>query len=84
MPNERETIQIPKDVKEMTEKYKIDKGGICGQSCLAVIEGTTIQEVMDNWKVLGLEFKDQSQTKISVFLIFGISGWFGIPNFHTN
>jgi hypothetical protein len=60
---ENKTIQIPKDVKEMTKKYKIDKGGICGQSCLAVIEGITIKEVMNNWKTLGLEFKGWSGWK---------------------
>jgi len=60
---EEQTIQIPKDVKEMTEKYKIDKGGICGQSCLAVIENITIKEVLDNWESLGLEFKGYSGWK---------------------
>jgi len=56
-------IQIPKDVKEMTEKYLIDKGGICGQACLAVIENSTIQEVLDNWEKVGLEFKGYSGWK---------------------
>lgn len=53
----------PTDCELMTEKYKIDKGGICGQSCLAVIEGITIQEVLDNWEKLGLEFKGWSGWK---------------------
>lgn len=52
--------KIPSDVKEMTQKYLIDKGGICGQACLAVIERLTISEVMDNWKSLGIEFKGWS------------------------
>jgi len=56
-------MEIPIDVKQMTEKYKINKGGICGQSCLSVIEGTTIQEVMNNWEKLGLEFKGWSGWK---------------------
>jgi len=56
-------IQIPKDVEKMTKKYKIDKGGICGQSCLAVIENSTIKEVMKNWEKLGLEFKGWSGWK---------------------
>ena len=37
-------IQIPQDTKQMTEKYLIDKGGICGQACLAVIENTNNTE----------------------------------------
>lgn len=56
-------MEIPKDVKMMTEQYKIDKGGICGQSCLAVIEGMSIQEVMKSWVDLGLEFKGWSTWK---------------------
>lgn len=56
-------ITEPTDCELMTEKYKIDKGGICGQSCLAVIEETTIQKVLDNWEKLGLEFKGYSGWK---------------------
>ncbi len=56
-------MQVPIDVKKMTERYLIDKGGICGQSCLAVIEGITIQEVLNNWEKLGMEFKGYSGWK---------------------
>ncbi len=56
-------MKIPIDVKEMTEKYLIDKGGICGQSCLAVIEETTIKQVLKDWERLGLEFKGWSGWK---------------------
>ena len=56
-------MRIPNDVKEMTEKYLIDKGGICGQSCLAVIEGISIEEVLCNWKKFGMEFKGYSGWK---------------------
>lgn len=56
-------MQIPNDVKEMTEKYLVDKGGICGQSCLAVIEGISIENVLRNWKELGMEFKGYSGWK---------------------
>jgi len=56
-------MEIPVDCKEMTEKYHIDNGGICGQSCLAVIENISIQEVLDNWKKLGIEFKGYSGWK---------------------
>jgi|SRR3990167_452612 len=64
--NKKEMVRImhiPKDTKEMTEKYKIDKGGICGQSCLAVIEEISISDVLQNWKSLGLEFKRYSGWK---------------------
>lgn len=54
---------IPQDCKETTEKYLIDRGGICGQSCLAVIEKNSIQEVLDNWKDMGIEFKGYSGWK---------------------
>ena len=56
-------MKIPTDTKEMTEKYAIDKGGICGQACLAVIEGATIEQVLKDWKDLGLEFKGWSGWK---------------------
>ncbi len=56
-------MKIPTDVKNMTEKYLIDKGGICGQSCLAVIESSTIEQVLLNWKNLGMEFKGWSGWK---------------------
>jgi hypothetical protein len=56
-------MQIPYDCELMTEKYKIDKGGCCGQSCLAVIENISIQEVFDNWDKLGIEFKGYSGWK---------------------
>ncbi len=58
-----ETIQIPKDVKQTTEKYKIEKGGICGQSCLAVIENISVQNILDNWVEMGIEFKGWSGWK---------------------
>ena len=55
--------RIPNDVFEMTEKFKIDKGGICGQSCLAFIENSTIGQVLANWDALGMEFKGWSGWK---------------------
>jgi hypothetical protein len=58
-----DSLRIPSDCKSMTEKYLKDKGGICGQSCLAVIENISIQEVLDNWKKLGIEFKGYSGWK---------------------
>ena len=56
-------MKIPEDTKEMTEKYLIDKGGICGQACLAVIEQITIREVMFNWATMKMEFKGWSGWK---------------------
>lgn len=41
---------IPEDNEEMTEKFKIEKGGICGLACLAIIENRKILEVMEDWK----------------------------------
>lgn len=55
--------RIPTDVKEMTEKFKIDKGGICGQACLSFIEGSTIKRVLINWDNFGMEFKGWSGWK---------------------
>ncbi len=56
-------MKIPNDCKQMTEKYLIDKGGICGQACLAVIESTSIREVMFNWASMKMEFKGYSGWK---------------------
>ncbi len=56
-------MKIPTDTKSMTEKYKINKGGICGQSCLAIIEESSIHEVMYDWTALGLEFRGWSGWK---------------------
>lgn len=56
-------MEIPSDTKAMTEKYSVDKGGICGQACLAVIEKSTIREVMFNWASLKMEFKGWSGWK---------------------
>lgn len=56
-------LEIPTDTKEMTEKYLVDKGGICGQACLAVIEGITIREVLFNWASMKMEFKGWSGWK---------------------
>ncbi len=56
-------MEIPNDCKEMTEKYLIDKGGICGQACLSVIENISIKSVLENWESLGLEFKGWSGWK---------------------
>ncbi len=47
----------------MTEKYLIERGGICGQACLAVIEGQPISQVLKDWKDLGFEFKGWSGWK---------------------
>jgi len=54
---------IPKDNEEMTEKYMIDKGGICGQACLAVIEESSIQSVLRLWEAFGLEWRGWSGWK---------------------
>lgn len=56
-------MKVPSDNEIMTEKYKQETGGCCGQACLAVIEGITIKEVMDNWSKLGLIFKGWSGWK---------------------
>jgi hypothetical protein len=56
-------MKIPIDNQEMTEKFKIDKGGICGQACLAVIEECSIQQVLDNWANMKLQFKGWSGWK---------------------
>ena len=56
-------MQIPKDNKVMTEKYKIENGGCCGQSCLAIIEQISIEEVFNKWKDFGLEWKGWSGWK---------------------
>jgi hypothetical protein len=66
-----EEFKTPEDNELMTEKYKIEKGGICGQSCLAVIEKSSIQEVMDNWRKLDMEFK-------------GWSGWRQLSSYLKN
>lgn len=52
--------KTPPDNISMTEKFRKDKGGICGQACLAVIEDSSIVDVMNTWKELGLEFKGWS------------------------
>ncbi len=68
-------MKIPEDTKQMTEKYLIDKGGICGQSCLAVIEGCSIQEVMNTWvEELKMEFKGWSGWK-QLRHYLEMSGW---------
>lgn len=59
----RKEYYIPQDIEKMTEKYKIDKGGICGQACLAVIEGSSIQNVLNQWVGFGLEWKGWSGWK---------------------
>jgi len=63
MEEEKNKYYIPEDVEEMTEKYKIDKGGICGQACLSVIEEVSIEDVLDNWSGLNMEFKGWSGWK---------------------
>jgi len=40
---------IPKDNKELTEKYREEGKGICGISCLAVIEGRTVQDTLNDF-----------------------------------
>ncbi|KKL88564.1 hypothetical protein LCGC14_1923430 [marine sediment metagenome] len=67
----RQELFIPNDVKEMTEKYMVDKGGICGQSCLAVIEKQPISKVIKDWKEMELEWK-------------GWSGWRQLANYLKN
>ena len=56
-------IQIPSDCREMTESMRVIKGGICGQSCLAVIEKSSIKNILMNWKKVGLDFKGYSGWK---------------------
>ncbi len=56
-------MHIPSDTKEMTEKMRIDNGGICGQACLAVIERSSISNVLGNWEDMGLEWKGWSGWK---------------------
>ena len=58
-----ETIQIPKDIEETTKKYSMEKGGICGQSCLAVIENTSVQNILNNWEEMGIVFRGWSGWK---------------------
>ena len=58
-----EEFYIPGDIKHMTQKYGIDKGGICGQSCLAIIENTSVQNILDIWEEMGIEFKGWSGWK---------------------
>lgn len=60
---EKFKFEKPKDNDFMTDKYKIERGGICGQACLAIIEKSSIKEVMDNWKKLNMEFKGYSGWK---------------------
>ena len=56
-------LYTPQDTEQMTKKMRIEKGGICGQACLAVIEKSSIKCVLDNWKSMGLEFKGWSGWK---------------------
>lgn len=53
----------PEDNEEMTEEHKIEKGGICGQACLGVIERKPIREIMHLWNEVGLEWKGWSGWK---------------------
>ena len=65
----RQELFTPNDVKEMTEKYMIDNGGICGQSCLAVIQQTSISQIMKDWKIYFGEFRGWSKwSELSNFL----------------
>lgn len=53
-------MKIPKDNNSMRKKYD---NKVCGQSCLAVIEGISVKKVLENWiKILG-EFKGYSPYK---------------------
>ena len=57
-------IKIPTDNEEMTKHYAKNPGeGCCGQAAIAIIEGLTIQEVMNNWESFGLDFKGWSGWK---------------------
>jgi len=53
-------IYRPHDCKKMTDRYLIDGGGICGQSCIASIMNTSINWVLKEWKNIGLEWKGWS------------------------
>ena len=44
----------------MTEEYKGEGYGICGQAGLAIITGQSIMDVLENWKKLGLEWRGWS------------------------
>lgn len=61
-------INKPTDCDYATKKYGIEKGGICGQACIAIITGQTIREVLEEWQNIGLEWK-------------GWSGWNQIKKF---
>jgi hypothetical protein len=54
---------VPIDCQEVTEKYQTEKGGICGQACLAIIEETTIKDIMLEWDKLGFEWTGWSTWK---------------------
>lgn len=56
-------IHTPSDNQEMTEKYLKDKGGVCGQCCIAVIERSSVKDVLENWQDMGLEWKGWSGWK---------------------
>ena len=43
-------MEIPKDNQQMTEKYLKDKGGICGQTCIAVLMEKNVSEILEDWK----------------------------------
>jgi hypothetical protein len=53
----------PPDVIDQTKKYHSENGGICGQSCLAVITLNSIQSVIDQWHIQFGEFKGWSGWK---------------------
>lgn len=59
---EQELI-IPKDNKEMTKRFMVDKGGICGLACLALIERRRISEVMQDWKKIFGKFEGYANFK---------------------
>lgn len=53
---------IPNDYKEQTEIH-LEKGGCCGQCCLAVIQRIKVKDVFDRWRLHDLEWKGYTSVK---------------------
>ncbi len=56
-------MKIPIDNKIATEYYLQDNGGICGQSCLAVIEKRSISDILKDWNKYFGVFRGWSKWK---------------------
>ena len=57
------TSFTPPDCEEQTKLYLKEKGGCCGQACLAVVQRLPIKEVFERWKKHGLEWKGHTSIK---------------------